>query len=89
MEFTTRLFQSRKRYPLSFRLLLMVIICSSFFTLLATTSQLYFDYKSDLTIIHSNLQLIEDSYVPAISAALYYLDDVQLRIQLNGQTFPG
>lgn len=84
MGLISRLKLFKNQHPLSFRLLFFVILCSSFFTLLATASQLYFDYKRDLKVIHANLQFIEDSYIPSISTSLYYVDDVQLRIQLKG-----
>ena len=84
MGLISRLKLYKNQHPLSFRLLFFVILCSSFFTLLATVSQLYFDYKRDLKAIHTNLKFIEDSYIPSISTSLYYVDDVQLRIQLKG-----
>lgn len=84
MNIILRLFSHREQNQLSYRLLLYVVLCSSFFTLLATAFQLYMDYKRDLTIIHTNIKFIEESYVPAIAASLYYLDEKQLEIQLQG-----
>ena len=73
-----------KHNRLSYRLLLYVILCSLFFTLLATSVQLYTDYKKDLTNIFTNIQFIKDSYVPVITASVYNLDEKQIRIQLQG-----
>ena len=86
MGLISRLKLYKHQHPLSFNLLFFIILCSSFFTLLATAIQLYFDYKKDLKLIQTNMQFIEDSYIPSISASLYYVDDVQLRIQLKGVT---
>lgn len=78
------LFLRKEQYQLSFRLLLYVVLCSSFFTLLATSSQLYFDYHEDINSIHSDIKFIEESYLETISANLYIFDYTQLETLLHG-----
>ncbi len=84
MNMISRVLSHRKRRPLSYRLVFYVIICSSFFTLLATAVQLYTNYQRDVNAIHANMQFIEESYVPVITASVYNLDEQLLKIQLQG-----
>jgi len=74
----------RDQHRLSYRLLFYVVLCSSFFTLLATAFQLYLDYRRDLNFIETNLKFIEDSYIPAVTASLFNMDEKQLAILLKG-----
>jgi signal transduction histidine kinase len=69
---------------LSRRLLLMILACSTLFTLAATSLQLYLEYRDDLTRVNENVEFIEASYVPALARSLYELNDKQLSLQLNG-----
>lgn len=66
------------------RLLLYIIIFSSFVTLIATSFQLFTDYKRDVDIIHSRLNDIESGYLASISASLWNLDIKQLELLLDG-----
>ena len=45
---------SFRHYRLSYKLVVYTVLCSSLFTLLATSIQLYSDYKRDLNSIRSN-----------------------------------
>jgi PAS domain S-box-containing protein len=72
------------RSRLSLRLLVYVVICSLFFTLLSSAFQLYLGYKADILEIHKNIQFIEDSYLPSIANSVYILDEEQLKLQLKG-----
>jgi len=73
-----------KQHRLSYRLLFYVLLCSSFFTLLATAVQIYMDYRRDVQAIKTNIKFIEDSYLPAITASLFSMDDEQLATLLQG-----
>lgn len=84
MSLFSRLVSYRNQHRLSYRLLFYVVLCSSFFTLLATGFQLYLDYRRDLNLIETNLKFIEDSYIPAITASLFSMDEKQLEILLQG-----
>jgi len=73
-----------KKQRLSFRLLLWVVICSSFFALLVSVFQLYTDYKRDVASIHSSMQFINDSYLKSLAVNAYNMDLQQLELQLQG-----
>ncbi len=78
--FVARL-QSRR---LSMRLLAAIGGCSLLSILLAIALQLHSEYRRDLAGIESRLQFIADSYVPALTAGAYQLDEEQIRLQLRG-----
>jgi PAS domain S-box-containing protein len=71
----------KKHNSLSRRLLIYVLICSSFFTVLSTVIQLYFDYRGDLKTIDNNMLHIRNAYLPAISKAVFHVDE-QLQMTL-------
>ncbi len=66
------------------RLLLYIILCSSGATLLATSLQLYLDYRRDIDVIDTRLNEIESSYLASIGASLWNLDIKQLELQMDG-----
>jgi len=66
------------------RLLLYIITFSSLVTLIATSIQLYLDYRRDVSIIHYRLQDIESSYLSSLGASLWNLDTRQLELQVDG-----
>ncbi|MCP3939856.1 MAG: PAS domain S-box protein [Desulfobacteraceae bacterium] len=84
MNLLSRFNIKEKWSSVSFRLLVAVLLCSSFLTLLASAFQLYFDYQKDLKAIELNIQLIQDSYLPAIISSVYTLNDKQVNILLEG-----
>ena len=45
--------RQRNRHRLLYRLLFAVVICSTFFTILATAVQLYFSFQTDLNAIEN------------------------------------
>ena len=51
MQFIFRLIPNIKQYRLSYRLLVYVVLCSSLFALLATATQLYLDYRRDISAL--------------------------------------
>ncbi len=69
---------------LSTKLLFYIVLCSAFFTLLATAFQLYMDYRRDLAAVHESFHFIEKSYLPAIAASAWDMDEEHLRLQLQG-----
>jgi PAS domain S-box-containing protein len=84
MNLIKRFLAYREHNRLSYQLVLAVVICSVFFTLLAASVQLYFNYRRDVESIHQNIQFIEESYLQAISSSVYNFDRELLRIQLEG-----
>ncbi|WP_291326550.1 PAS domain S-box protein [Desulfovibrio sp. UCD-KL4C] len=80
----------RKGQVLPYRLLIYILICSSFFTVLGTSVQLYMEYKSDVGDIDQALSQIESSYVDTISASLWDINVDHVMIQLEGaKKLPG
>lgn len=66
------------------RLLLNIIIFSSCVTLIATSVQLFTDYKRDVSIINNRLNDIESGYLASISASLWNIDIKQLELLMDG-----
>jgi PAS domain S-box-containing protein len=79
-----RLSSHRQKNRLAYRLVFYVVVCSSFFTLLASAVQLYISYRKDLNSIEENFHYAEKTYVPAISLSLYLVNIEQMKLQLNG-----
>ncbi|MDM8551176.1 ATP-binding protein [Desulfobacterales bacterium HSG2] len=73
-----------KQSRLSYRLLLYVVLCSSFFTLLATAFQLYLSYQKDMAHIHESMEFIRKSYVLPVARSTYYVDEEQSGLLLKG-----
>ncbi len=69
---------------LSYRLLLYILLCSSFFALLSSAVQLYFSYRTDLEPVKSNINFINDNYTKDIAASVYSGNSKQLKILLLG-----
>ena len=77
-------FASLKSRRLSMRLLAVIGGCSLLCIFLAIAFQLTAEYRRDLAGIESRLQFIESSYVPALTAGAYQMDEEQVRLQLRG-----
>ncbi|SDK88473.1 PAS domain S-box-containing protein [Maridesulfovibrio ferrireducens] len=81
---------SRKGQVLPYRLLIYILICSSFFTILGTSVQLYMEYRSDVSEIEKAMSQIENSYANTISASLWDINIDHVKIQLEGaKKLPG
>lgn len=78
------LFIHRKDYRLSYRLLLSILICSSFFTIIGTAVQLYVDYNKDIERIHNSISHIKKGYLQPIAGSLWAMDVIQLKRNLEG-----
>ncbi|MCF8090382.1 MAG: response regulator [Desulfotignum sp.] len=72
------------RPGLSRRLLIYIIFCSSFFTLLSTGYQLYTEYQKDLLDIDDHMDFIRDSYLAPLAVHAYNMDHDQLNLLLAG-----
>ena len=69
---------------ISNKLILFIILFSSLLTLLITLTQLYFEYKSDLTVLNENIENVEAGYRQGITNAVWLDDKKQLTAILNG-----
>ena len=84
MERLLKLFSRINQYPLSFRTLGYVVLCSSIFTLMSTAAQLYIEYRRDVSTLYESIDFIEKSYLEPISASVYKIDSEHLELQLKG-----
>ena len=84
MNLFSRIFPEFKQYKLSYRLLMYVVLCSSFFALVATAIQLYLDYRRDMSALNQSFNYIEKSYLQSIAASTYRIDKHQLTLGLEG-----
>jgi signal transduction histidine kinase/HAMP domain-containing protein len=75
---------SLRSRSLSLSLLLAIGGCSLLCIALAIGFQLHSEYRRDLQSIAQRLQFVENSYVPALTAGAYQLDEEQVRLQLKG-----
>lgn len=74
----------RGRKGLARRLILYILLFSSFVTFMATALQLYLDYTRDLRAIDTRLHQIRNSYLKSLTLSLWSLDYQQLRSQMEG-----
>jgi len=84
MDLMRNLFPRINQYPLSYRALGYVLVCSSTFALMSTTAQLYIEYRRDVSNLYTSFEFIENSYLAPISASVYKIDSEHLKLQLNG-----
>lgn len=78
------LFPRKKQYPLSYRLLVYVLLCSSIFALLSTAVQLYVEYRRDVSNLYKSITFIENSYLEPIAVSVYKIDTEQLKLHMGG-----
>jgi PAS domain S-box-containing protein len=73
-----------KKPGLSRRVLLYILLCSSFFTLLSTGVQLYTDFQRDRSDIDHHIDFIRDSYLEPLAVHAYNMDYDQMTLLLAG-----
>jgi len=66
------------------RLILYIVLFSSFITLVTTIIQLYRDYNTDLSLIHSELKQIKDVHLDSLNAALWASNRELLQTSIDG-----
>ncbi|MCG6929659.1 MAG: hypothetical protein LJE64_03815 [Desulfofustis sp.] len=79
-----KIFPRINRNPLTYRTLGYVLLCTTAFAVLSTAIQLYVEYRRDIANLNENIELIEKSYLPSISASVYKVDTDALMLQLDG-----
>jgi diguanylate cyclase (GGDEF)-like protein len=75
---------NRRESPVAYKLLLLIIISSSLVTFIITAIQLYFDYKTDISLIEKRILQIENSYLDSIAISVWNFNKKQYEIQLDG-----
>ncbi|AJO78216.1 hybrid sensor histidine kinase/response regulator [Pseudomonas sp. MRSN 12121] len=66
------------------RLLLFIFLFSLCFTVLASSVQLYFEYRREMREIDARMALIRDGYLASLERSLWDLNQEQLNVQLRG-----
>lgn len=61
-----------------------IFVVSGLIAVLASAIQIYIEYRKDLDRVESRFTLIESSYIPAVAAALWQIDEDQARLILAG-----
>jgi len=74
----------RKGEKLSIRLLFWILLLSSIFTLIATTIQIYLDYRESRQTLEISLQQVEETALPAVAVAMWNLDKEVMESILDG-----
>ncbi|WP_085725275.1 ATP-binding protein [Pseudomonas sp. R37(2017)] len=66
------------------RLLLFILLFSLCFTVLASSVQLYIEYRREMRDIDSRMELIRAGYLASLERSLWDLNQDQLNVQLRG-----
>lgn len=66
------------------RLLLFILLFSLCFTVLASSVQLYIEYRREMRDIDSRMELIRAGYLASLERSLWDLNQEQLSVQLRG-----
>lgn len=73
-----------KTGKLSKRLLIHILIFSSFITLFITSIQIFLEYKRDMSRIELQINQIEQSFLKSLAKNIWYLNEPQIQLQLEG-----
>jgi len=73
-----------KKNPIARRLTFQVILFSTVVALLLTALQLYLDYRKDINDIHAFFTSIKETSLRPLEESVWILDDLQVRLQLEG-----
>lgn len=74
----------KRNQVLSYRVLMYIVLCSTLFTLLGTSIQIWIDYKNDVDRINDGMRQVGGSYIDTISASLWDINLEHVKIQLEG-----
>ncbi|MCF6248897.1 MAG: hypothetical protein L3J69_16295 [Desulfobacula sp.] len=66
------------------RMIIWILLFSSFITFLGTSLQLYVDYAGDVKNIEKTMAQIESSYIQSIASSLWMVDYELIDLQLQG-----
>lgn len=84
MRLLQRFRQLRLQKPLGTRLLASILLYSSAITLIATGTQLWLDYRYELSAIDERLLQIEASSRNSLANSLWEISPAQIQVQLDG-----
>ena len=66
------------------KLIIYVVLFSSFLTLIITAAQLYIDYSKDIKQIYSSIDQIKNIHVRTLTSSLWATDQESIQLQLDG-----
>ncbi len=66
------------------RLIVAIVLFSTAITFITTAGQLYLDYDQDVEAVHSRISQIKESQLSSIVASVWFLDNKQVQLQLDG-----
>lgn len=73
-----------RNYPLTFRLLVYILLCSSLVTLLATVFQIAVDFRKDISFIRTRLLELEMSHAQTLGLSVWNFDTDQIDTIMDG-----
>ena len=68
---------------LSIKLFFYVVLCSLFFALLASSFQVYRDFRREIGSIDASIDFIRENYLPPLSNSVYILNEEQVNLLLK------
>ncbi len=77
-------FLEQFRSRIGYRLVCQVLLFSSLIALLATSLQLYLDYRDERAAIDEFFHLIRSTQLQSVAQSVWILDDTQIDLQLAG-----
>lgn len=83
MHWVKQLKQYHHENPLAVRLLAYILLCSSLITMVSTASQLYLDYRNDLSLINERIEQMEATSLDELSNQVWLINDQRINAQLN------
>lgn len=69
---------------IGYKLVIAIVLFSSFITLITTALQIYMDYNVEIKKINDYETLIKESYLKSISSSVWSYDEIQIDTQLKG-----
>ena len=73
-----------ERSSLETKFIFLITSAALFFSILAAFGQYYAEYSYEMKNIEENLLSLESSYLTAVTASRFFLDDDQLNLLLRG-----
>jgi PAS domain S-box-containing protein len=74
----------KRKNVLAWRMIIAIVLFSSFITLLSTAMQLYLEYRRDISGLLKDLDQISTSHVDAVASSLWSFDTALIKTQLEG-----
>ena len=73
----------RVEKPIGPRLIRNIILISTFFSIFATATQLYIEYKSEIDVMNKNIEHVKEASLKSITLNLWENNDKRINLQLR------